>query len=195
MSYSAEPLDWQEFPAREVSVEVDGFYSPGSELLALAKGYDQALREERERAVETVAAARKVIVRLAVLAGRLDQLLSDALEPMASRGLQDRHDPLRVLKDMMLQALREDGVEVRDPIGLPRQEVGDWVDVDSWVHGEDFDREMVAQTQECAVFQDGVPVHLAHVIMGAPIDDDSGSRAPDGGDLPGEQTTRKDAGA
>jgi hypothetical protein len=184
MSSSAEPLDWSEFPARDVAVDTDGFYSPGSELAALAKGYDQALREERDRSVETVIAARKTIVRLAVFAGRLDQLLSEALAPMAAQGLQETHDPLRVLKDMILQALREDGVEIRDPVGLPRPEVADWVDVDSWVHRETFEREEVAQTQECAVFQDGVPVHLARVIMGAPLEDD-----------PGQQTTGKDGNA
>jgi hypothetical protein len=162
------PLGWDAFARREVPPVAGDFISPEGELVSLLQRHEQELLRSRERAVDDAARVREVIFSLAVFGGRLDQLTAEAEGPMAVRGLFPLHRQLRVLKDQMLQALTDDGIEVRDPTGLPVEQVMDWVDVTGWLHRDEFTEEVVAQTHERAVFHGGAVVRLARVLMGGP---------------------------
>jgi hypothetical protein len=164
----APPLGWDAFAQREVPPVAGDFISPEGELISLLQRQEQELRRSHEQAAADTARVREVVFGLAVFAGRLDQLTANAEDPMTAQGLRPLHRQFRVLKDQMLQALTDGGVEVRDPTGLPARQVMDWADVTGWVQRAEFTEEVVAQTHEQAVFHGGAVVRLASVVMGAP---------------------------
>ena len=70
----------------------------------------------------------------------------------------------------MLEVVAGSGIELRDPTGLPAAEVLDWANVNAWLHRPEYEAEVVARTEECAVFHEGRIVRLARVQMGAPVE-------------------------
>jgi hypothetical protein len=117
---------------------------------------------------------REALFELAVLVGRLDQLADATEEPLVAQGQLSLHRQLSILKNQMLQILADNAVELRDPTGLPTAEVLHWTRVNAWLHRSEFDAEVVARTEEHAVFHEGRIVRLAQVQMGAPAESEHG---------------------
>lgn len=173
MSSSAEaggqaPLDWYDFSGREVPDVPGEFYSPESELISVVRRAEEDMNAAEQEARNTADEAREPLYELAVLAGRLDQLVDEAEESLVAQDRRGLHRKLRILKNQMLQILADNSIELRDPTGLPAAEVLDWVDVTGWLHRPEFESEVVARTEERAVFHEGRTVRFARVQMGAP---------------------------
>lgn len=169
------PLGWLDFkPRDEPSVPAE-FISPESELLSLARRYEDELRKCREHSEQSANTVREVLFDLAVHVGRFEQLVTQAAEadePLTEKQRHKLSQQFGVLKNQMLDTLRHGGVEVRDPLGLPAAQIMDWADVADWLYRDDFAHEVVARTQQAAVFHGGAPVRLALVVMGASLAQD-----------------------
>ncbi|MFJ9616186.1 hypothetical protein [Streptomyces noursei] len=163
-------LDWYDFSGRDVPDVPGEFYSPESELTGVVRRAAEDLEAAREEARTAADAAGEPLYELAVLAGRLDQLTDAAEGPLVAQDKRRLHGQLRILKNQMLQILADNGIELRDPTGLPAADVLDWVDVTGWLHRPEFDAEVVARTEERAVFHEGRTVRFARVQMGAPAE-------------------------
>ncbi|MYW68223.1 hypothetical protein GTY65_29715 [Streptomyces sp. SID8379] len=161
-------LDWAEFAERPLPEGGDEAVSPQAELAGVLQRRHEDLSAARGEAAQAASGARDTVFELASLVGRLEQLIADSEQPLADSGQARLHRRLRILKEQMLQTLRDDAVEVRDPLGLPADEVADWVDPVGWRYGPQFTAETVAQTDEPAVFHRGAVVRLARVFMGSP---------------------------
>jgi uncharacterized membrane protein len=190
MSFSAEdrrpaqkPLDWYDFSGREVPDMRSEFFSPESELVSVANRAAQDLHRA-ERAARAVASeVREALFDLAVLVGRLEQLTDTVAEPLEEQRRRRLHRQLRTVKNQMLQIMTDNGIELRDPTGLPAAEVLDWVEVSAWLHRPEFDTEVVARTEERAVLHEDRVVRFARVQMGAPAESAQGQDAePDRGE-------------
>ncbi|HTJ71467.1 MAG TPA: hypothetical protein VL551_28250 [Actinospica sp.] len=169
MSSSAEPpLDWYDFTGREVPAAVGEFVSPESELVGVARRAADDLRAARTEGRAAASEVREALFDLAVFVSRLDQLVARAEEPLVEQGGRKLFLQLRTVKNQMLQIVTDNGIELRDPTGLPAAEVLDWVNVNAWLHRPEYEAEVVARTEECAVFHEGRAVRLARVQMGAP---------------------------
>ncbi|MEU6842634.1 hypothetical protein ABZ930_12305 [Streptomyces sp. NPDC046716] len=170
MSSSADriALDWSEFAERAVPEGGDEAVSPQAELAGVLQRRHEDLSAARGEAARAASGARDTVFELASLVGRLEQLIAAGEQALADSGQARLHRRLRILKEQMLQTLRDDGVEVRDPLGLPADEVADWSDPVGWRYGPQFTSETVAQTDEPAVFHHGAVVRLARVFMGSP---------------------------
>ncbi|MBO1334965.1 hypothetical protein [Streptomyces sp. VRA16 Mangrove soil] len=175
MSSSAEAvtaagpaLDWGEFTERPLPEGGDEAVSPQAELAGVLQRRHEDLSAARGEAARAASGARDTVFELATLVGRLEQLVALAEQTLVDGGQARLHRRLRILKEQMLQTLRDDGVEVRDPLGLPADEVADWVDPIGWRYGPQFTAETVAQTDDPAVFHHGAVVRLARVFMGSP---------------------------
>jgi len=184
------PLDWYDFAGREVPAASGAFVSPESELISLARRAEEELRAARGAARAAADEVREVLFDLAVLVGRLDQLTAGAEQPLVAQGRRPLYMQLRTLKNQMLQIVADNGIELRDPTGLPAAEVLDWVEVSTWLHRAQYDAEVVARTEERAVFLDGEPVRLARVQMGAPAEPEPGAAGHEARDEQGEQAER-----
>ena len=169
MSSSVEaPLDWYDFSGREVPAATGEFVSPESELIGVARRSAEELRAARAETRSAAGEVRETLFDLAVFVSRLDQLVGKAEEPLKAQGSGKLYQQLRILKNQMLEVVAGGGIELRDPTGLPAAEVLDWVNVNAWLHRPEYDAEVVARTEECAVFHEGRAVRLARVQMGAP---------------------------
>lgn len=162
------PLDWYDFSGREVPASAGEFVSPESELIGVARRAAEELRAARAETLSAAGEVREALFDLAVFVSRLDQLVGRAEEPLVAQGGRKLFLQLRTLKNQMLQTVADHGVELRDPTGLPAADVLDWVNVNAWLHRPEYEAEIVARTEECAVFHEGRAVRLARVQMGAP---------------------------
>ncbi|HWG24796.1 hypothetical protein [Actinospica sp.] len=164
------PLDWYAFSGREVPGGAGEFVSPESELISAARRSAEELRAARAEGLAAAGEVRETLFDLAVFVSRLDQLVGRAEEPLRAQGGGKLYQQLRILKNQMLEVVTGGGIELRDPTGLPAAEVLDWVNVNAWLHRPEYEAEVVARTEECAVFHGGRAVRLARVQMGAPVE-------------------------
>jgi len=171
MSSSAEPNEppgWHDFAERPVPEVHGATTAPEAELAGVLQRRHEDLAVARGASAATATRVHATLFELAALIGTLEQQVTRAEEPLAAVGEQLRHRELKNVKDRMLDLLRGAGVEVRDPLGLPADDVLDWADPVHWLQSPDFDAEVVAETNEYAVFHDGTLVRFAQVVMGAP---------------------------
>lgn len=166
------PLDWYDFSGREVPDVPGEFISPDSELISVVRRAAEDVHSAEQKARAATNEVREALFGLAVLVGRLDQVADDAEEPLLAQRRRGLHRQLVIVKNQMLQILADNGVELRDPTGLPAAEVVDWTEVTAWLHRPEYHAEVVARTEERAVFHDGGIVRLARVQMGAPAESD-----------------------
>ncbi|MGY6024888.1 hypothetical protein [Streptomyces spinosirectus] len=149
------------------------------ELAGVLQRSRDDLAKDRGRAAQEAAAVLGTLYELAALTGQLELQLVRAEAPLVEGGNKRLHDLLRVLKNQMLEELRQRGIEVRDPLGRGHDEVAEWADVVHWRSGPQFTAEVVAQTIEPAVFHHGRDEHdgtgdddkvvrRARVVMGCP---------------------------
>jgi molecular chaperone GrpE (heat shock protein) len=89
-------------------------------------------------------------------------------EALVAAGSKRAHQQLRIVRDRMLAALEDAGLEVVDPEGRPFDDVVDLVDVIGWRHGPQFPAQVVAETIEPIVLHDNALVRTGRVIMGGP---------------------------
>ena len=179
----AGPPGWEVFAERPVPDGLGRDVHLEVELAGmLQRGRDDLARDRGRTAQETVD-NRHALYELASFIGRLEQHLGRAEVPLVEGGNKKVYDTLRVLKDQMLDSLRDRGVEVRDPLGHGHDEVAEWADVVHWRRGPQFTGEVVAQTLEPAVFHRETGgrdeatddhekvVRRARVVMGCPEPD------------------------
>jgi hypothetical protein len=150
------------------------------ELAGVLQRSRDDLAKDRGRSVQAAADIRGTLYELASLTGQLELQLARAEAPLVDSGNKRQYQLLRVLKNQMLEALRQRGIEVRDPLGRGHDEVAEWADVVHWRTGPEFTAEVVAQTIEPAVFHHGdgpdgpgtedadQVVRRARVVMGSP---------------------------
>lgn len=172
MSSSDKFPDWSVFPEREVPFDVE-LLSPALEMAAVLQRYRSDLDAAQQK-VETV--HRNGLLQLAQqavfviqLAAALDRYRAD----LKQASLDKVHKHLRVLKDQMLDALKQAGLEIDIPTGKSFDEVADLVDVEGWRHHEDFSSEVVAEMLEPIVTHRGKLIRPGRVVMGAPLQEKS----------------------
>lgn len=164
---------WDEFEPRPVpegaeEPQAPDPVSPGREMAALLQRYWTDLQDERNTSRKETAAARKVLVELAVHVARLDALLGQAAAPLEAAGAKSLGRRLQVARKQVLEPLHAMDITTKDPIGDPYESVADVVDIAGWRYGPEFTAEVVAETVEPIVFDRGTVVRLGQVIMGAP---------------------------
>ncbi|RVU17989.1 hypothetical protein EOT10_33380 [Streptomyces antnestii] len=188
MSSSAEPSPatglptWDDFAERPVPEVHGATTAPEAELAGVLQRRHEDLAVARGASAAAATRVHATLFELAALVGTLEQQVTRSEEPLAAVGEQLRHRELRNVKDRMLDLLRGAGVEVRDPLGLPADDVLDWADPVHWRQSPDFDAEVVAETNECAVFHEGAVVRFAQVVMGAPAQNPVSENAEDPAD-------------
>ncbi|MCX3059663.1 procyclic acidic repetitive family protein [Streptomyces beihaiensis] len=185
---ATSPLSWDTFAERAMAEGVDEAVSPQAELVGVLQRRHDDLGAARGEAAQAAAGAREALFEVASLVGRFEQLIGECQEVMADSGQARLHRRLRILKDQMLQVLKDDGVEIRDPVGLPADEVADWTDPIGWRYGAQFATESVARTDEPAVFHHGAVVRLARVFMGSPEPQSEPQSGPQSEPRPGPQS-------
>ncbi|MFJ9542386.1 hypothetical protein ACIRPX_34715 [Streptomyces sp. NPDC101225] len=173
------PPGWEAFAERPVPDGLGQAVHLGHELAGVLQRSRDDLAKDRGRAAQESADVLGSLYELAALAGQLELQLARAETPLVEGGNKRLHDLLRVLKNQMLEELRQRGIEVRDPLGRGHDEVAEWADVVHWRSGPQFTAEVVAQTIEPAVFHHGRDDHdaagdddkvvrRARVVMGCP---------------------------
>ena len=174
------PPSWDVFVERPVPDGLGQAVHLSHELAGVLQRSRDDLAKDRGRAAQESAAVLGSLYELAALAGQLELQLARAEAPLVEGGNKRLHDLLRVLKNQMLEELRQRGIEVRDPLGRGHDEVAEWADVVHWRSGPQFSAEVVAQTIEPAVFHHGRDDHdeatgdddkvvrRARVVMGCP---------------------------
>ncbi|MFF1689991.1 MULTISPECIES: hypothetical protein [unclassified Streptomyces] len=170
---------WGDFAERPVPEVHGATTAPEAELAGVLQRRHEDLAAARGASAAAATRAHAHLFELAVLVGTLEQQVTRAEEPLAAVGEQLRHRELKNVKDRMLDLLRAAGVEVRDPLGLPAEDVLDWADPVHWMQSPDFDAEVVAETNRYAVFHDGAVVSFAQVVMGAPAPGPAPEPEPD----------------
>ncbi|MFG2790444.1 hypothetical protein [Streptomyces sp. NPDC048419] len=171
------PPGWDAFVERPVPEGLGQAVHLSHELAGVLQRSRDDLAKDRGRAAQEAAAVLGTLYELAALTGQLELQLARAEAPLVEGGNKRLHDLLRVLKNQMLEELRQRGIEVRDPLGRGHDEVAEWADVVHWRSGPQFTAEVVAQTIEPAVFHHGREddgtdddkvVRRARVVMGCP---------------------------
>ncbi|MFC9462168.1 hypothetical protein [Streptomyces sp. NPDC056983] len=172
MSSSDEPdavrPGWENFAERPVPEVHGATTAPEAELAGVLQRRHEELAAARGASASAATRVHATLFELAMLIGTLEQQVNRAGEPREAVDAELRHRELKNVKDRMLDVLRGAGVEVRDPKGLTADEVLDWADPVHWLQSPEFDAEVVAETNEYAVFHDGAVVRFAQVVMGAP---------------------------
>lgn len=157
---SARPT-WDAFTERPVPEVRGEITAPEADLAGVLQRRYEELGAARGASASAATRVHATLFELAMLVGTLEQQLAGAEQQLGHRELKN-------VKDRMLDVLRDAGVEVRDPLGLPADEVLDWADPVHWLQSPDFAAEVVATTNEYAVFHEGAVVRFAQVVMGAP---------------------------
>lgn len=188
MSFSASFPEWSLFAEREeVKLDVD-LISPAAAMAALLQFQQQALQEVRRAGENEHMAWVRAIAALAVQVGRIEMLLSNYSAASAAlseeRGGQTPlvkfYRSVRIVKDQMIELLRNHGIEIMIPLGKTYEEVANNVQIDSWKYHADYTVEVIAEVLEAGVVVRGEVVQQARVIMGAPLDvGESGAQTRD----------------
>lgn len=177
MSSSDETFGWPAIRERAVPAPAE-LLSPSAELGAALQRCWQQLDRERARTREVAADADAAAAEHAVLLHRFGIVLRDNEDALTAAGLGGVQRQLRILRDQMLAALKETGLEIVDPVGRPFDEVADAVRVLYWRNEPEFSSQVVAETIEPIVRHGVETVRPGRVIGGAPA----------AGSGPGEET-------
>jgi len=164
---SEEFPHWQSFSPRDVPFTFD-ILSPAAEIASVLQSYHSqttTLHNEIEqihlRGLQALAQQAVFIIQFQ---SALAQYESNLEQPPFNR----IHRHFRVLKDQMLDALTQSGLEIQVPLGKPFEETADWVHVQGWRHHPDYPIEMVVEVLEPIILFQGKLIRQGSVIMGAP---------------------------
>ena len=159
--------DWSIFYEREVPFDVE-ILSPALEMAMILQRYradvDSIKKENEANIDEERAALAQQAVFVAQLAMALEQYESSLVQASLTRV----HRHFRILKDQMVDSLKNRGLEIIVPKGQTFDDVADLVNVEGWRHHENFTSEVVAEVLEPIVKYHGSTIRLGRVIMGAP---------------------------
>ena len=153
---------------REVSGEAE-IVSPAAEITALLQSRLFDIRSIQGVNDEKHMANLKALAQQAVFIVQLEASLYNYKTKLEEANLSKVYRALRIVKDQMLVALQEAGLEIIVPLNKPFDEVAEYVDVIGWRHHEKFSEEVVVEVLEPMIFSDGVLVRQGRVIMGAPL--------------------------
>jgi molecular chaperone GrpE (heat shock protein) len=167
MSSSDEFPDWNIFSEREVPLDVE-LLSPASEVTAILRRCQAALDEAQQTVEHIRKQGLMALAEQAVLVVQLAAALDRYAPDLAQASLAKVHRSLRIIKDQMLAALTDAGLEIEVPISKSFDEVERWVNVDGWRHHPSFPGEVVAEVVEPIVLYQGVLLRPGRVVMGAP---------------------------
>lgn len=179
MSSSDKFPDWSVFKEREVppTFGAEELLSPALAVSAALQRSSIELAETRKRVHHEHDASGEALAQQAVYVFRMASLLDRCAPNLTKTSLRQFYHPLRIVKDQMLEALRDVGIEIEDPHGKSFEEVDGRVDM-QWRQDQDFSTEIVAEVQEPIVMYHGNLVRKGRVIMGGPPLED-----PDTSDL------------
>ena len=173
--------DWSVFSEREEVVLDTELVSPAAEVAALLRRRQAALHEaqqaiaqERKTWLDVLAQQAAFVTQLAVVLGRYESAITQVATqtPESQLLLKRSYQALRIVKDQMLDALLQAGLEIEEPLGKGYDEVAEAVRVDGWLHRKEFTSEVVAEVREPIVRYSGVVVHMGCVVMGAPLEEE-----------------------
>jgi hypothetical protein len=167
MSSSDELPDWSVFSERDLPEVVD-LLSPASELAAILQVFEANLSTEKKAAGDIRKEGLKILAQQAVFVVRLETALERHKPKFEQASLNKIYRSLRIIKDQMLDGLREAGLNIVIPQGQSFDDVADSVSVVGWKFSEDFPAEIVAEVLEPIVFYGDLLVHSGVVVMGAP---------------------------
>jgi hypothetical protein len=180
------PFGWDAFTERPAAARLE-LGSPAAELASLLQRYRSAVNVERGKARAAADDALAVAAEQAVLTTRLDAALARHRAALDEAGLGRIHRELRVLKDQMIDALRDGGVTTEDPAGRPLEKVADRIEVIGWRHGSQYPAEVVAETHDAIVWYREAVLRPGQVTMGAPPAPAEDESLPAGDDKHREQ--------
>ncbi len=167
MSSSDKFPDWNAFPERDVPFDVE-LLAPASEMGALLQTYRTDIDDVREKVERVREEGLEALAQQAVFVIQFEAALTQYETDLAQGTPKKIHRHLRILKDQMLEAMKKAGLEILNPIGVPFDQVADWVNVDGWRHHESFPSEVVAQVVEPIVTYRGALIRPGRVVMGGP---------------------------
>jgi hypothetical protein len=167
MSSSDKLPDWSLFSKRQVLIDVD-LLSPASEIVSLLQKYSCEMEKAKQETESVRREWLNVVAQQAVFAVQLESALKRYEPLLAQASLGRIYKHIRIIKDQMLDDIKNAGLEVSIPIGKTFNEVSDNVSVDGWVHNEKFTSEVVADVIEPIVFVNGKLLRAGRVVMGAP---------------------------
>lgn len=167
MSSSDELPDWSVFNERDLPEAVD-LLSPASELAAILQLFQANLSAEKKAAEDIREEGLKILAQQAVFVVRLETALERHKPKFEQTSLNKVYRSLRIIKDQMLDGLREAGLNIVIPQGQPFDDIANSVTIVGWKFSEDFPAEVVAEVLEPIVFYGDRLVHLGVVVMGAP---------------------------
>jgi len=177
MSSSDKFPDWSVFKKRAVPFEVE-LLSPASEVAALLQRYSTDLDKAHKEIAGVRREGLKTAAQQAVFVVQLSQALDLYESVLAQASLERVHRHIRIVKDQMLNALKEAGLEINVPLGKPFSEVADSVNVDGWRRSEDYASEVVAEVVEPIVTYKGILIRTGRVVMGAPPEKNGNQEKP-----------------
>ena len=160
--------DWSIFQKRTLPVEVE-MLSPAAETVALLQSRLMDIRITQTSKDETRIAGLEALAQQAVFVVQLEASLNNYRIRLEEAMLNKVYRALRIVKDQMLTALQEAGLEVAVPLGKPFDTVAEHVDVLGWRHHENFTEEVVAEVLEPIIFSQGTLIRQGRVVVGAPL--------------------------
>lgn len=168
MSSSADFPDWSVFSEREVP-PID-IFSPASDIAALLQMYRADLDKAQAHSESVHRKGMEALAQQTVLVVQLASALERYKSEFEQASLRKIYRSLRIVKDQMLSALQDTGLEILVPQGKPFNEVVDYVDVVGWRHSKNFSEEVVTEVLEPIVLYNGTLLRLGQVVMGAPLE-------------------------
>ncbi len=160
--------DWSIFQKRYLPNGVE-MLSPAAETVALLQSRLTDVRAAQTSSNEMRTAGLEALAQQAVFVVQLEASLDNYKIKLEEAMLDKVYRALRIVKDQMLTALQEAGLEVIIPFGKPFDDVAEHVDVLGWRHHEDFIEEVVAEVLEPIIFSHGTLIRQGRVVVGAPL--------------------------
>ncbi len=160
--------DWDMFQMREIPIEVE-ILSPATETIALLQSRLIDIHAVQTTGDEKHTAGIEALAQQAVFVVQLEASLQSYKTKFEETNLNKVYHALRIVKDQMLTALQEAGLEIIIPLGKPFDEVAEYVDIVGWRHNKGYIEEVVAEVLEPIVFSQSVLIRQGRVVMGAPL--------------------------
>lgn len=173
------PMNWDAFKERDVPVNVE-LISPAAEVASLLQGIGSMLSDTQQCIDDARDADLQALACQGVLVVQLASALEFHESEFNENSLQKTFRHFRVIKDQMLEAIEQAGLQVFVPLGEEFDKIADDVHVVGWRHNEAFESEQVVEVIEPIVRKNGRLIHMGRVVMGAPSSgSDQASMSPD----------------
>ena len=168
MSSSDKFPDWSIFSEREVPADIE-WLSPISEVATLLQASHTALNTKQQALEDTRQEGLAALAQQAVFIFQLETRLNQYKSKFEEAALTKVYRSLRIIKDQMLDALRNVGLEIINPLGKSFDEVADLVTVVGWRHDASFTMESVVEVLEPIICKGNTVIRSGSVMMGASL--------------------------